>query len=603
MLENLFIQKPKKTFLQTDGKSYSYEWLLSRMSQITGLFKQLNIHTGDRILLAVSDEADMGALFLSSMQNGITIVMADPESKSPRAKSIISKTKPAAIIADKATLDNWQLDPEQIRVITYQKEKAAGSGMLGKFLQKNKTTTSGNNYHSLLENAQKEILVPVNQPGDQIAYIIFTSGTTADSKGVAISYENLKSHLGTLQKVYALNAESNILNTLFLCHADGCIQGPVLSVFAGCTWHKPFRFSLEKIPEFLDYGYANNISHWFVVPAMLHMILPFAENYETSFQYPEFKAMLSVSAHLDAAIWDQFESTFNMQLSNIYGLTETVAGSLFCCPTNHSYKKNSVGRAVDCEIQIVNEIFEEMPIGEVGELCLKGNHIMHQYWDAPETTAASFNNGWFLTGDLASMDEAGFVVIRGRKKNLIISGGINIQPEEVTECLLKLEGVGEATAIGMPDEVFGEKLMAAVVLKAGYNVTGTELIEKSRALLEEKKIPHRIVILEELPKGVSGKVQLDRLKEILLKKQAPVKMTEGPQEAHILNIAAEAFQIPVSRLSFKDTSQTVAGWDSLAHLSFITSLEDHFNIRFNTAEVITMNSIRKAAELIKEKNA
>ena len=95
VLENLFLQKQKKIFLQTEDKSYSYEWLLGRMGQITGLFRQLNIHSGARILLAVSDEADMSALFLASMQNGITVVMADPESKSPRAKSIIAKTKPA----------------------------------------------------------------------------------------------------------------------------------------------------------------------------------------------------------------------------------------------------------------------------------------------------------------------------------------------------------------------------------------------------------------------------------------------------------------------------------------------------------------------------
>jgi long-chain acyl-CoA synthetase len=531
-------------------------------------------------------------------------VIADPDSKSPRAKGIISKTSPTAIIADKETLVNWKMDADPgIQIISYQKEKGITAGILGKFLQKTKSEVPANDYIRLLENSVSQDVKPDPQPGDRIAYIIFTSGTTSDSKGVAITRLNLETHLATLEKVYTLNEESSLLNLLFLCHADGCIQGPILAAHAGCSWHKPFRFSVEKLPEFLDYGYANSISHIFVVPAMLHMILSFAENYEDSFRYPEFRAILSVSAHLDAGLWDAFESTFKIRLSNIYGLTETVAGSLFCGPLNETYQKYSVGKPVDCEIRIVNDSFETLTVGETGELCLKGDHIIKQYWGVPEMTDEVFRNGWFLTGDLASMDEGGFVTIRGRKKNLIISGGINIQPEEITECLLKQEPVQEACAIGMPDEVFGEKLFAAVVLKPGFHATGTDLIEKCRISLEEKKIPHRIIILRELPRGVSGKVQLTELREQLVRQQSAAKFIHGNHyEDDVLTIAADSFQVPVSHLSMRDTSQTISGWDSLAHLDFITSLEVHFKVRFNTAEVITMNSIRKATELIKEKN-
>jgi long-chain acyl-CoA synthetase len=603
MLEKLFIQPPKKIFLQNGSKNYSYDWLKNKINQVTGLFKHLNLKPGDNFMLAVSDEGDMSALFISALLNGITVVIADPESKSPRAKSIISKTSPLAIIADIQALENWQLGKEQTpHIISYQKEKGNSTGILGKFLQKSKSEAPANDYFSLLENVIPENVNTAQQPGDRIAYIIFTSGTTADSKGVAITHNNLNAHLATLEKAYTLTQESNLLNLLFLSHADGCIQGPLLSAHAGCSWHKPFRFSLEKIPEFLDYGFANSITHIFVVPAMLQMILPFSENYEDSFQYPEFRAILSVSAHLDAGLWDAFESIFNIRLSNIYGLTETVAGSLFCGPLPETYQKYSVGKPMDCEVRIVNDSFETMPAGETGELCLKGDHIMNNYWNAPSTTAESFLEGWFLTGDLASRNEEGFITIRGRKKNLIISGGINIHPEEVTECLLKQEAVSEACAIGIPDETFGEKLVAAVVLKPGFLMTGTEIIEKCRVLLEEKKIPQRIMILDELPKGVSGKVQINQLKELMMKRASTHTQLQGHYEDIVLTIAADSFQVPVSKLSIRDTSHTIAGWDSLAHLGFITSLEEHFKIRFNTAEIITLNSIRKATELIKEKN-
>ncbi len=601
MLEKVFTQTPDKIFLQTRQKAFTYGWLQQKIKQISGLFESLNIRSGDNIVLAVANEPEMSALFISALANGITVVIADPESKAPRAKSTINRTNPKYIIADRETLENWQL-PASLPVLAYQKESISGSGLLGKFLKKNKSEAPSNDYLTVLENATPASKFPETPASDLIAYIIFTSGTTADSKGVSITQGNLAAHLATLKKVYSMNENSRLMNLLFLCHADGCIQGPVLAAYTGCTWHKPFKFTIEKIQEFLDYGYANNISHVFVVPAMLNMILPFAENYEDSFQYPEFQALISVSAHLEPSLWDKFETVFKIPVSNVFGLTETVAGSLFCGPLTGTYRKYSVGKPVDCEIKIVNDQFEEIAPGQTGELCLRGDHIMKNYWADPVLTSEAFAHGWFLSGDLASQDSDGFVTIRGRKKNLIISGGINIQPEEVTECILKNSAISEACAVGMPDEVFGERLVAAVVLKPGSSLTGTEIIEECRQSLEEKKVPNRIFIVDSLPKGVSGKVQLNALREQLLNLQPKNLVNTGDFEEDVLSIASESFQVPVTRLSIHDTSQTVAGWDSLAHLSFITSLEDHFKVRFNTAEVITMNSIRKATELIKVKH-
>jgi len=604
MLQNLFGQVIQKTFLQSQERAYSYQWLQQRIRQISGLFESLKIRKGDRIFLAISDESEMSALFIAALANGIAVVIGDPESKAPRARRIVERTNPKCIIADKETLDNWKISSsDQIVVLPHRKESTLKAGMLSKFLQKSKTESSVNDYLSTLEKAMPITRFPETPSPDLVAYIIFTSGTTADSKGVSVTHGNLEAHLTTLKKIYGLNENSTILNQLFLCHADGCIQGPLLAAYVGCTWHNPFRFSIAKIPFLLDYCYANSISHVFVVPAMLNMILQVSENFEDSFQYPEFKAILSVSAHLEAALWDKFEAIFKVPLSNIYGLTETVAGSLFCGPLPETYRKYTVGKPVDCRIRIIDEAGEELGAGHIGELCVQGPHVIQNYWADPAQTKEAIKEGWFYTGDLASRDKDGFVTIRGRKKNLIISGGINIQPEEVTECLLEHPAVSEACALGVPDEVFGEMLVAAIVLKPGYSATNVEIVEHCRELLEEKKVPARLHIVSTLPKGVSGKVLVNELREELcresLKKQL---VNNGNYADDVLNIAAESFQVPVSRLSLRDTSQTVAGWDSLAHLIFITSLEDHFKIHFNTAEVITLNSIQKATELIKTKH-
>jgi long-chain acyl-CoA synthetase len=601
MFQHVFEHSSTKTFLQVGDKSYSYKWLQQRIKQISGFFKTVGLKPQDRLLLALSDDVEMSIAFLAALSNGIVVVIADPEWKAFRANAIIERSKPACIIADKETLDIWKItEPQQIKVIPFVKGGSTTKGLLSKFLQKNKPETEGNDYLSSVDRSSIMDSIQYEQSPEALAYIIFTSGTTADSKGVMITHGNLTTHLATLKRVYDLNTESKILNQLLLCHADGCIQGPVLAVYTGCTLHRPFRFSIEKIPSLLDYCFANNISHLFMVPAMLNMIVQFSENYEDSFNYSEFKAIISVSAHLEAALWDRFESVFKVAITNVYGLTETVAGSLFCGPSKETYRKYTIGKPADCEIRIINEQSEDVLVGATGELCLKGAHIMKHYWGSEEHNEHT-KEGWFYTGDLASQDDEGFVKIKGRKKNLIISGGINIQPEEITECLLKHEFISEACAIGLPDEVFGEKLAAAVVLKQGHEVSSIEIVNFCRSYLDEKKVPNKIFILPSLPKGVSGKVQLNSLKENLLQYQPDKQSKNGQYLEQILNIAAEVFQVPVSRLSIDDTSNTVSGWDSLAHLIFITTMEEHFKISFSTAEVMTMNSVKKALALIKQK--
>lgn len=602
MLQQIFQQPGNKIFLQTQNKAYTYQWLQQRIKKTLGLFRSLNIKQGDRIVLAVSDDTEMTALFLSSLIAGIGAVITDPEIKAPRANAIVDRSRPAGIIADKESLDKWSLSlPEGCRAIPFVKENTAKPGLLSKFLQKNKTAASSDDYTSLLEKVEFETSLPLTPDLNALAYIIFTSGTTTESKGVAITHGNLAAHLATLQKVYGLHASSATLNQLLLSHADGIVQGPVLAAYVGCTWHRPFRFALEKIPATLDYCFAHNISHFFTVPAMLNLFVQFDDAYEDSFLYPEFKALISVSAHLDAPLWDKFEAVFKVPVSNVYGLTETVAGSLFCGPQKETHRKYTVGKPDDCELRIVTEDGKEVSRGETGELLLKGPHIMKSYWADSEMTIKAFKDGWFCTGDLVSQDEEDFVTIKGRKKNLIISGGFNIQPEEVTESLLQHPDVLEAAALGLPDEVFGEKLVAAVVLKPGSNINSIQIVAHCRNLLEERKVPHNVFILSSLPKGVSGKVQTEVLKG-QLGASRPSQTSGGHFEEEVLRIAAEAFQAPALRLNIQDTSNTIAGWDSLAHLVFVTGLEEKYKIRFSTAEIITMNSIQKAVNLVKEKH-
>jgi long-subunit acyl-CoA synthetase (AMP-forming) len=232
MFYSLFNQPANKVFLMHQHQQYSYGWLQKRILQLTGLFNSVSLKAGDRLLLAIADEVEFSAVFLAALANGIAIIPLDPDTKAPRATALVSRSRIACIIADEQSLQTWNLtDSESQRIIVKTKRESGNSGHLSRFLKKKITASPENNYYSLLENIEPASEFPVTPVSETLAYIIFTSGTTASSKGVCITHGNLFTHLGTLQKVYTLTEESSLLNQLMLWHADGCIQGPVLAAF------------------------------------------------------------------------------------------------------------------------------------------------------------------------------------------------------------------------------------------------------------------------------------------------------------------------------------------------------------------------------------
>ena len=350
------------------------------------------------------------------------------------------------------------------------------------------------------------------------AYILFTSGTTNAPKGVRISHRALCAHLATLSKVYGYSPESRILNILLLSHADGIIQGPVVTFFTTAQLFTPFRFSISKITDLLDAVYHHRISHFICVPTMLALILRFAAEEKDAFATNDFRLIGSCGAQLEADLWQGFETNFGVRIVNVYGLTETVVGGIFAGPDAESHKIGNIGKPVDCEARIVDENGLDLPPGEAGELWLRGGNIMSGYFDAPEGTAEAFSGEWFKTGDIASCDSEGIYRIIGRKKEIIISGGVNIHPEEVSEVLNKHPQVSEAVTFGLPAEDWGEKVVSAVVV-CDQSVCEEELILFCRTNLEEVKVPDTIAILETLPRGRSGKVQIAAIKEYFLKSE------------------------------------------------------------------------------------
>ena len=597
---------PKKVFaVLPDGETMTYGNLLSCVEMLSVIFHGLNLKEGDKIVLSTNDKRSLAEITIAAYRFGLTVILTDPNAKADRIHSIIESAKPDAFFIDSALTEEWRIKAANIIEI---KKATEGKKKLFKNLFSQNSTPkedrekSDRTYpaclHALTDVTPR---YPKTIDPSCIAYMMYTSGSTSDPKGVVISHKNLFTHLETLKKVYGFDNEVKILNVLNLYHTDGINQGPLLALYSGGTWVSPFFLDTSRLDLIYYAIYKYKITHIFVAPTLLSFFEKYHENFEDSFQTPDFKFAISVAAHLEERLWNSVSTIFKIQIVNMYGLTETVTGSIFCGPRSETFKIGTIGKPADCSIRIINEDGHEVSRGEKGELLLKGDHIMVGYFNNPEATEKVLIDGWLYTGDIAKQDEDGFVKIVGRKKSMINSGGFSVQPEEIEEIILKGNDVDECKVIGLHDPILTEKMIACIKRKDGAILTDLTLFKFLRENLEPEKVPNEIYFLDEFPRGISGKIQVEELKKIITQKQvAPVAKSDGTLDTVIKN-AANIFRVDYKDINELSSSRTVSGWDSLNHLALITRLEQVFNVKFSTSDIMVMSSIHSINNIINKK--
>jgi long-chain acyl-CoA synthetase len=434
-----------------------------------------------------------------------------------------------------------------------------------------------------------------------IAYILFTSGTTSTPKAVQISHKALWANLDTISRVYELDGDSRIFNILTAYHTDGVMQGPVLAARNVAGWYHPMEFTVDQVPRIFDAVYKYQITHFITVPTMLAFLLKLSEGYEDSFTGEDFKYIVTSAAPFEVKLWEDFEATFQTKVVNNYGLTETVVGASYSGPEESTRKIGTIGKPIDCEFRIIDESGRELGPNEAGELLIKGDNILTNYLNNEAATREALQDGWFHTGEIAVRDEDGFYTLVGRKKNIVISGGINIQPEEVSEIINTHPKVIESVCFGVPDPVFGENLHACVLKEPAADLDAVQIIEHCRTQLEPGKIPKQIFFLDELPKTISGKIKVRAVRELLEKAETLETGSSSTNMEGIFAAAAEAFKVPRQQIDLSTTSENLEGWDSMAHLLFVTKLEEQFRIRLSSKEIMVMSSIREAEKIVSKK--
>lgn len=584
--------KQDKPLLVTGSGTLTYGGLVGRGARLAGLLKTAGVEPGGRAIVSSKDEAETVAIFLCLLRNGVAPILLDPRLPSPEARALISASKAVCAFID-PELKAWALDIPRVFELT---RKATKAGLLSRLASKKE----GAGFPSILEDSAPADL-PDKVPGDSDAYIMFTSGTTSRPKGVRISHSALFHHLGTLSRQFGFDEGSRILNILPLNHVDGLVQGPLAAFFNCAAVYRPFEFSIQRLENLVDIIYRERITHFVAVPTILSLINRLGQGYEDGFSTGDLRFVISTAAYLEKNLWESFEKRFRVRVANVYGLTETVTGGLFSGPGDSDRCIGTIGKPIDCEAKIIRDNGTDAADGEPGELLLRGGNIMTGYFEDPESTARALEGGWLHTGDIAVRSAEGFFSIVGRKKNIIISGGLNIQPEEVTEVLKSHPDVVEAITFGVEDDTWGEKVISCVALAKESGEGQTALVEFCRSRLAHYKVPQRIYIFPELPKGPSGKVQIPLVKKMVLESGSRGQSSGQDLRGKVIGAAAASFKAEPSELSPHSTPADLPGWDSLAHLQFVVALEEAFKIRLAPTDIVRIESIGDAERIVGEK--
>jgi acyl-CoA synthetase (AMP-forming)/AMP-acid ligase II len=353
--------------------------------------------------------------------------------------------------------------------------------------------------------------VPVSR--DDLALILYTSGTTGVPKGVMHSHGTLLSKVATIKEWFGFDDTFRSLCLLPTHFGHGLICNCLSTFYYGGTLVlcRPFDFELvRRLTNILEDLQINTFS---TVPAVVRTLMLMLDR-RPKVTLPHLRFVTCASSTLTPDDIATFEEKLSVPLLNCYGITETASWTAFS-PRDLARDKESVGTMFNCEIRVVDPTTRaELPPGSEGELQVKGPSVMLGYLKNPELSAKVLQDGWFSTGDIGRVDPQGRVYLLSRIKDIIIRAGLNVYPAEVDQVLLRHPAVADAVCVGIEDPLLGERVAACVVFREGMNVTERQLVDHCKQFLAPYKCPDRIKFVPEIKKTARGKVNRGNLRPL-----------------------------------------------------------------------------------------
>ncbi|MFN5447362.1 MAG: malonate--CoA ligase [bacterium] len=476
-----------------DAHYYSWRDLERGSAKIANLLASLNLPSGSRIAAHVEKSPEALMLYLATVRAGFVYLPLNTAYRAAEISYFIENAAPAVVVC---APDNF--------------------GWVSQIAFKNNSghvftidePRNGRNSGSLLNRAAhlSDEFQTVHSDADDLAAILYTSGTTGRSKGAMLSHGNLAANIEVLHKVWDWQKGDVLLHALPLFHIHGLFVAAHGALMNGSKMIFLSKFDSDTVVRHLP-----RCTLFMGVPTYYVRLLS-----DTAFDRhacEKIRLFVSGSAPLLTETFESFKEHTGHTILERYGMSET--GMLTSNPYDGTRKAGTVGPALPgVSVRVVSAEGHNCAVDEIGDIQVKGPNVFKGYWQMPEKTAEEFtDDGYFKTGDIGRLDNEGYISIVGRSKDLIISGGYNVYPKEIESVIDELPGVLESAVIGVAHPDFGEAVTAVIVARDGVDILEADIIALLKSKIANFKVPKRVYVVRELPRNTMGKVQKNLLRE------------------------------------------------------------------------------------------
>ncbi|GAB4064025.1 malonyl-CoA synthase [Ancylobacter sonchi] len=479
-----------RTFLETpEGRVVSYGELDRRSAQYANALAARGVAPGDRVALQVEKSVEAVFAFLGTLRAGAVFLPLNTAYTAPEIDYFLGDAEATVFVCDPARLGELSAVASARKVphvLTLDRE---GAGTLAQVADRAAT--------DFRDAARGE---------DDLAALLYTSGTTGRSKGAMLTHGNLASNALALVESWRFTSDDVLIHALPIFHTHGLFVAINLTLLAGSSMIFLPRFDPDQVLPLMA-----RATVMMGVPTFYARLL--RQPNLSSAATAHMRLFISGSAPLLADTHREWEARTDHAILERYGMTETGMN------TSNPYEGERIAGTVGfplpgIRVRVVDpQSGAGLQSGEIGMIEVKGPNVFAGYWRMPEKTASELHDGWFVTGDLGLVDARGYVQIVGRGKDLVITGGYNVYPKEIESEIDALPGVVESAVIGLPHADFGEAVTAVVVAREGAGLDEKAVLAALNGRLARYKLPKRVLFLDDLPRNTMGKVQKNRLRE------------------------------------------------------------------------------------------
>jgi malonyl-CoA/methylmalonyl-CoA synthetase len=473
--------------LLPEGGTITYRMLETTSARIAHLLRQSGCERGDRVAAQVDKSVGALALYLASLRAGLVYLPLNTGYQPREVGYFLNDANPQVVVCSTSAMPAIaSIAPRDAQLLSLN---ADDTGTLMEASRHNP------------ESFEPEVVGP-----DDLACILYTSGTTGRSKGAMLSHRNLASNATTLVEYWGFTPSDVLYHALPIYHVHGLFVATHCVLLSGSRmWFCP-KFDVAEARRLLPRS-----TVMMGVPTFYTRLLNDAGF--TRAECGSIRLFVSGSAPLLPETFAQFEARTGQRILERYGMTET--GMNTSNPLDGERIAGTVGLPLPAvDVRVTSDDGRELPRGEIGGIEVRGPNVFRGYWQMPEKTAEEFTpDGFFRTGDVGRFLDNGYLQIVGREKDMIITGGLNVYPKEIEELIDALPGVVESAVIGIPHPDFGEAVTAVVVAAEGADVTAQHVLAALQGQLASFKMPKRVHIVRDLPRNAMGKVQKNILRQ------------------------------------------------------------------------------------------